>query len=56
MNAFGWVQSPPICSRTALTDIMLQYKRLTSSSADRTVMPFVATTFNDAKVRFGYQE
>lgn len=56
MNTRPWQQVPPICSWTALTDFMLQYRYLTTSSSVRTAMPFRADTFDRSILRFGYQD
>ncbi len=55
-NASGWRQVPPICSWSALTDFMLQYRYLSSSTSSRTVMPFRAESFDMYQTRFQYQD
>jgi len=55
-NGSGWRQVPPICSWTALTDFMLQYRHLTSSTASNTTMPVFAAGYDSYKVRFEYQD
>jgi len=53
-NAVGNRQVPPITSWTALSDFMLQYKYLTTSSAARTNMPFRAEGFDSSPDSFAY--
>ncbi len=51
----GWAQAPPISSWSALTDFMLQYRNLSSSSdASRTMMPSkISSLYGD---RFAFQD
>jgi hypothetical protein len=53
-NDDGTALAPPINSWTALTDYMLQYKNVTTSSAAKTAMPHRAEGFDTNSTRFQY--
>lgn len=55
-DASGWAQVPPICSWTALTDYMLQYQSLSSSSAAKTEMPSFVYSHGGSTNRFNFQD
>lgn len=52
----SWSHTPPVCSWTALADFMLQYRRLTSTSATRTIMPVMASGLELKTWRYEYLE
>jgi hypothetical protein len=51
-NGASWEQVPPISSWTALVDYMLQYKKLSTSSASRTAMPVFSGGTNTSRFDF----
>jgi type II secretory pathway pseudopilin PulG len=55
-NRSAWQQTPPICSWSALADYMLQYRKLSTTSASRTAMPFFARGLGGGGGRFYFQD